>query len=305
MRNPSPSRRGLTLVEMLVVLMILVLIAGTALTSTEGLVDQGRYESTRTMLTSVEDAMIGPPNRIDVENRPWISGFVADIGRLPKVVSTEPERRFVELWLKPQLVPEFSIQTPTGDLDVRVPGGWRGPYLRLGPGVSTLRDGYGELARALRADGTEAAEDESIEIIESLGSDVATGGTGYDEDLAIAIHRTTAPIVGPRHMGSVPVRVFPSDDPGAGANVIVRVYGPVEGKVETIAQHTFLASGGVGTHTFADLAIGARVLRAYQVDDPIPAEEDPIASAHHTAPIHVTVVHGGVSEITLTLPSNP
>ncbi len=302
MRTPHASRRGLTLLEMIVVLMILVLVAGTALTSTEGIVDQGRYESTRTMLVSCEDAILGVPGRVDAQNRPWITGFVADVGRLPKVVSTEAERRFEELWLKSDLVEPFAVQVPPGDPEVRVPGGWRGPYLRLAAGTQSLRDGWGELARALRDDDTEAAIGEEIEIVETLGADVQADGEGYDEDLSIVIHRTTAPAIGPRHEGSVPVRVVPSDDPGAGANVIVRVYGPREGKVVTLAQRTFLASGGSQSLTLPDIPIGPRVLRAYQVDDPVPGDEDPIASARRTEPIHVSVVQGGVPEITLTIP---
>ena len=79
------SERGLTLVEMLVVLAILVALTTVAVNSTEGVVDQGRYDATGNTLDGVRDAVLGREGLKGPDDRPFITGFVADMGRLPVV----------------------------------------------------------------------------------------------------------------------------------------------------------------------------------------------------------------------------
>lgn len=296
------ARRGLTLIEMLVVLAILVALAGIAITATEGLIEQSRYDATQRTLSGVEDAILGPPGQRLPDGTPWISGFVADVGRLPRVSGTDPATALQEFWLPPAGVPAFSIATPAGDPEVRVPGGWRGPYLRIPIGASKLLDGWGKVFEFRKADGTVAADPgDATEIVSSLGADGAAGGTGYDEDLSVVIARTTAPAVSPRHQGAVPVRVIPSSAAGAGANVVVRIYGPVDGAVRTISQQVFLGATGEQAWTFSDIAVGPRVVRAYQTnEDPSGTPDAPLASAtHRTPPVSLAVIGGGLPEILL------
>lgn len=302
-RRRRRSRRGLTLVELIVVLIILVMLAGVAVTNTEGLVEQARFDASRRGLEEVEGAVLGPPNLVRPDGTPWVRGFVADVGRLPRVVGADPATQLNELWVQPGGVPASSVQTPAGDAEVRVPGGWRGPYLRLSLGATGLLDGWGQPLQALKADETAAAAGDEVTIARTLGADNAAGGTGYDEDLAVVVHRTTAPAVGPRHQGDLPVRVTPSTAPGAGARVVVRIYGPVDGQVRTIAQQVFLSSAGTTTFTFAAVSIGPRVLRAYQTDeDPTATPEAPVTVAsHRTSAVALAVVAGALPELQLTL----
>jgi prepilin-type N-terminal cleavage/methylation domain-containing protein len=91
------ARSGLTLLELVVVLVILAILTTIAIQSTESLVDQGRYNATQQTLQNIQAAIIGPPNQRAADGSLLITGFVADMGRLPQTVdaTSEPLR---ELW---------------------------------------------------------------------------------------------------------------------------------------------------------------------------------------------------------------
>src|SRR5580704_13949574 len=101
----SPGRRGLTLVELLVVLVILVILATVAIQSTENLVAQARYESTQRTLDNIQNAVLGPRSQMDSDGTRAVTGFVADMGRLPVAVAGTnpstglPEMQPSELWI--------------------------------------------------------------------------------------------------------------------------------------------------------------------------------------------------------------
>lgn len=79
---PRPPSTGFSLIELTVALLIVVLLAGIALRSTNELSFQVRYEQTQERLNRIKEAIIGNPSRT-VNGQPDISGFVADMGRLP------------------------------------------------------------------------------------------------------------------------------------------------------------------------------------------------------------------------------
>ena len=82
-RRTRRDRRGLTLVELLVVLVILAVVTAIAVQSTESVIDQGRYNATQRTLQNIQDAIIGPVNQRAPDGSQLITGFVADMGRLP------------------------------------------------------------------------------------------------------------------------------------------------------------------------------------------------------------------------------
>lgn len=295
------ASRGLTLVELVVVLVILAALAATAISSTEGLVEESRREESERELANVEDALLGAFDQQGPAARPTIAGFVSDVGRLPKAPVDLAAPRLSELWLPPAGVAPFAIQSPTGDPELRLPGGWRGPYLRLGVGATELRDGWARTYVVERADGTAAQPGEELAAVRSFGADGIAGGVDYDLDLAAVIHRTVAPVQNARHLGAIPVRVRTTASSGF---VVVRVYGPIDGTVRTLRQHVVAATGADATALFADLPVGARVVRAYATnDDPTPTPDAPIASAtSRSYPVPVALVQGGVAEIELVLP---
>lgn len=82
MRFNFLSQRGFTLIEVLTVMLVLVAIASITVESTKDFVFQGRYDITKDRYEKIKKAIIGDPNQV-INGQPNISGFVADMGRLP------------------------------------------------------------------------------------------------------------------------------------------------------------------------------------------------------------------------------
>ncbi|NUN47725.1 MAG: prepilin-type N-terminal cleavage/methylation domain-containing protein [Candidatus Brocadiae bacterium] len=300
----NTRRAGLTLVELVVVLFILVLLATVAVTSTDGLIDQSRHDATRASMTAWEEALIGPKGERLPDGSPWIRGFVADVGRLPVVLGDGSTDQ--ELWTKPDALPAFAIASPAGDAEVRLPAGWRGPYLQLGVGKTRFRDGWDGAFEFRKADGAVAIAGDAAAILRSLGAGGTPGGVGYDADLSVTIHSSIAPMEGPRHLGQLTFRtVLPSPVP-AGSSVVLRLYGPVNGALQTIAQWDAAAAAGAEIVLPAGgsypATIGPRAVRAYLVTGGIPGSEDPIGAAPRSAIVPVTVVEGGLPEVRVEIP---
>lgn len=148
-RGTANTRAGFTLVEMLVVLLILAALTVAAVQSLSPVADQARYDSTSRTLTQLEEAMLGANGLRQSDGTPLITGFVADVGRVPVLQGSDAETQLSELWNSTStLATTFPFQTrlgpaaPTDYSAVRLPCGWRGPYLQLGVGVTDLRDGW-------------------------------------------------------------------------------------------------------------------------------------------------------------------
>jgi prepilin-type N-terminal cleavage/methylation domain-containing protein len=162
-------RPGLTLLELLIVLVILAIMTTIAVQSTDMLLDQSRYDVTQRTLQNIQDAIIGPANQRDSDGTPSSSGFLQDMGRLPQpvyvsgVLQGDPLRELYDntviltasmYSVQFTTVPVQSLPAPTGTtvllaptggaITLQMPCGWRGPYLRL-PGGSNGRliDGWG------------------------------------------------------------------------------------------------------------------------------------------------------------------
>jgi type II secretory pathway pseudopilin PulG len=194
-------RSGLTLVELLVVLMILMLLTAVAVQSTSGIVDQARYDQTQRTLQNIQNAVVGPVGQREPDGTPLITGFVADTGRLP-IATPDPTTGALtlsELWSNPNGIAPFTLQQALApDTDVNLLCGWRGPYLQLPLGATQLTDGWGnplsnpqsattQLPQSLLLyDGqTAAASGQPLYWIVSYGSDYAAGGSGYAADSAV------------------------------------------------------------------------------------------------------------------------
>ena len=161
------AKRAMTLLELLVVLVILAIVATIAVHSLQPRVDQARFEQTRKSLEQVKTAIQGKSNSQQPDGTPMISGFVADIGRMPRLQDpfsdptnnpdAEPGtieqknsgQELCELWdARSRLAKEFPFQvrqgpsSPVDYSDVRLPCGWRGPYLDLGIGQLGVKDAW-------------------------------------------------------------------------------------------------------------------------------------------------------------------
>jgi prepilin-type N-terminal cleavage/methylation domain-containing protein len=213
--RPSLHQSGLTLLELLVVLTILVVLSTVAITSTSGVADQARYEATQRSLENIRDAVIGPANQRDADGSLLITGFLADMGRLPHATSEEVDGGNIfilrELWENVNGSAPHTVRaaeepnvnnSAEADPEVYLATGWRGPYLQLSPGNMTLRDGWA--AEFVTPDGVVngypnallrdpagvkiTAAGQSIGQVNSFGSDAIENGadTGYDRDLNVA-----------------------------------------------------------------------------------------------------------------------
>lgn len=297
------AQAGLTLIEMIVVLAILATLATVAVVASEGVVEQTRYDATTRMLQSIEDAILGERGLRGPHGTAMINGFVADLGRLPVVPTPDPGPglRLAELWT-PGTTPAYAVRTPSGDEDVRVPGGWRGPYLHLGFVTTELNDGWGRPFSARDGENGSEVAGAGVPIagVLTLGADNAAGGEGYDADLQTVFGRAVPPFVA-RYTGTIPVRVTPKQ-PVPGEYVVVRIYGPVDGVVQTIAQQhvAVVSEAPVRLPEPFAVSIGPRVLRAYQTDE-VPPLQEPIPASRRSRVFALVVPQGGLPEVQVEL----
>ncbi len=167
-RNFPPMRgnvSGLTLLELLLVLVILTAVATIAIESMEPSVDQARFEATQEMVENVERAILDEKRTANGRIIP--SGFVADLGRPPLATLEQDESGEVltlrELWDGTGLPTYGGVRAEAGVLTTSNPSantdadgdevfadgqviltfGWRGPYVQLPSGAVDLRDGWG------------------------------------------------------------------------------------------------------------------------------------------------------------------
>ena len=125
-RTRAGYSRGMTLLELLVVLMVLSLILTAAVKAWDVTLERGRYETTRKRLEQLATAITGDRDYV-VAGRRADFGFVGDIGRLPEGL--------IELASDPNPGAADSLK------------GWRGPYLRAPFNESPtafLFDGWGD-----------------------------------------------------------------------------------------------------------------------------------------------------------------
>ncbi len=162
----------MTLLELLVVVAILAVLATVAIQSTTDIGNQTRYDATQKSIGAFRTAVLGPPGQTAPDGALMATGFIADMGRVPRSRNlTHPE--FGEV---PDLTELYSESLPSGlkayalhtagegnvaltaitavslntiaertalyDATVKIPAGWRGPYLRKPPTELTLVDGW-------------------------------------------------------------------------------------------------------------------------------------------------------------------
>lgn len=134
---------GFTLLELLVVIAILssmAYLATDVLTEDDG---QRRFDDTKQRLKTLKRAIIGTPERT-VNDQPQISGFVADVGRLPRCLQelTERDADCDDDGVQDDHMAAASAFNP----DTQSMVGWNGSYLPVmaqTDGQLALRDGWG------------------------------------------------------------------------------------------------------------------------------------------------------------------
>ncbi len=150
-------RAALTLLELLVVLVILSIVATVAVNSLQPRVEAQRFEQTRSQLDNILASTVGGMRKQLADGTPLLSGFVADIGRLPKAdfAAFANQRangnELSELWdIHSPIAQNFPFRFRSGPAQpvdyshIQLPCGWRGPYLHLPIGQSRVVDSWGK-----------------------------------------------------------------------------------------------------------------------------------------------------------------
>ncbi|PPD51504.1 MAG: hypothetical protein CTY12_07725 [Methylotenera sp.] len=201
-RKQAKPQHGFTLLELLVVVSLLGLLSLTAVAIFDNAGDQDRFEATRSRLASIRTAIIGDTSRT-LNGEPILSGYVADMGRLPSNIAELLIEDDTTLGVSQAAWAEYGIDDVAVGVSVvgltgKLYAGWRGPYLFGNPEASgtAFRDGWGTEASPTHvedfdwnviltdASGTVVSTGVSAATIavQSYGSDRSPGGIDYAED---------------------------------------------------------------------------------------------------------------------------
>lgn len=306
-------RLGLTLIELVIVLVILAALTGIAVQSLEPIADQSRYEASQQTLENAGGAIF---QRVNDGSRVSYSGFVTDIGRLPVSIGTIPQRFASELWNNdrdangvPDL-PAFDLAAfddpeTNEDESVRVnnrilvSAGWRGPYLTLTPGRDSLIDGFGHPIVCFDPTDTAiAAAGLQIARLRSFGSNNVQSATdtGYQIDLDLP----EGLIEANDYQGTLAIHVRDNagNDPAVvGDRMVVRVYGPVAGAAGELGELEVDAANAFRVD-FNGLLAGTRAVRVIDVSDTATNEDIEDESL-----VNYVVVHPGqVTNLEIRMP---
>jgi len=122
-RAGSPSRRGFTLVELVIVVTILAVAAGVVFMRGATIQAASQIDATRAILRNARDAIVGSIDR---------PGFFDDLG--------EPPAQVGDLFALPAALPSGAAAAPFDPYAAR---GWNGPYLATATGLYALDAAHG------------------------------------------------------------------------------------------------------------------------------------------------------------------
>lgn len=157
---------GYSLIELLMAVAVISVLTFASIEVVSDNLNETKFEQTRQQLERIKAAIIGDP-AIRENNVRTSFGYVGDMGALPSSLSD---------LITQGTQTGFAAPTATN----RIGAGWNGPYLTTAVGsVNVTTDSWGNnLVVSL---GTSPAT------ITSRGSDGATGGSGYAQDLTVSI----------------------------------------------------------------------------------------------------------------------
>jgi prepilin-type N-terminal cleavage/methylation domain-containing protein len=256
-RPAGERRHGFTMLEMIVVLAILAVLTGIAVRSLEPMNQQARVDATQKTLEEIRTSIVGTQS-LSGDVTTSTASFVADVGRLPNSLE--------ELFVNVNGLPGYQAGGLTGDdADVALPRGWRGPYMRLPIGATTLRDAWGNpFAFELSSGGLTIA---------SLGSDFTLGGNdAYKQDRGFTL--PSAGSVDSFYGESLGGQIYESVNgawvaptPGEGETVTVDVtfFAPdatIPPDADAVSQTIQTLTAPANRYCFTRPSIGPRVVKA-------------------------------------------
>lgn len=265
--NMRNNQAGFSLLEVLIAVGILSAAAYVALDTVENNTGQHRYDLTNLRLEKIRRAIVGDPGLV-MNNTPVVSGFVADVGRLPGCLEELIDNASDCGGTVTDSPPTYSNVT------AGLSFGWRGPYLTAG--ADGIADGWGN-----SADGdvdwgwsVTLASGDGIDVA-SLGRDRASGhvtAATYDEDQdMIGIVADDFRL----SLATTAISVEITNSTGAAINFCVALIAPdpddaTDWVLLPIAAPVPISVGDSQTLTFTstdDISIGRRPLIIYNADD--------------------------------------
>jgi prepilin-type N-terminal cleavage/methylation domain-containing protein len=266
LHEPSPSinpkrhkSAGFTMLELLVVIALLGVVA---IAATTFIIDTGelkREEATRTRWDEIRYAIVGNTSRT-LNNGPMLSGYVADMGRLPSNLNELLMRGTQQAWSSTEL---SSVQA---GLLGTLSGGWRGPYL-YSAGSRFFRDGWdnedtvsavndaNNFGWDVALSPVACAPVDCVEMaVQSLGANNNVGGIGFGADFPEdALSAVVVANDWQRPANSISFRVILNKPPAAAQSGLqLRIYFFEDTAITSEESTTFThdtSISGVTTHT--------------------------------------------------------
>ena len=194
-RKSAKSALGFSLLELLVVISLLGIVAMAATTLIIDSGEEKRKDATEKQWDAIRKAMLAD-STLTLNNSPVISGYVADMGRLPSNLKELISRVYDhdDNPATPDIVqPAYnSIQLSSVEplATGSISGGWRGPYLYTA-GSAEFRDGWlnknnGNLVDDAINFGWFVSATAAAIQVQSLGEGNAVGGSEYGADFPSA-----------------------------------------------------------------------------------------------------------------------
>ncbi|MBI2987896.1 MAG: prepilin-type N-terminal cleavage/methylation domain-containing protein [Deltaproteobacteria bacterium] len=226
------SRKGFTLVEVIVILAVIAILAGIAVPVALRIFERTAEDTTREEMDNLKKAMIGDPQKLQSSFRSDF-GFLGDIGCLPTPSADGLDR----------LLTNGTLPTPfTFDSAKQAGAGWNGPYITGTPGEDFKTDQWGN-NYTYTVSGT-------CPLTATLtSSGASTSLTSDDITLTIASNETTATVRGTvKDTGGNLLEAVP-----------VEFYSAVSGTLSTAGP---VGTDVNGNYSFTSVPFGPRAVKA-------------------------------------------
>src|SRR3972149_11844022 len=178
--------QGLTLIEVIVILAVLVILVALLVPSTVQILTGARRNVTLDEMENLKKAMIGEPDPKTPGRRSNFA-YLGDMGNLPATLD--------------DLVTQGAQPAHAFNSSKGVGAGWRGPYITLGPGSDAASHRVDAFGNDYTYSGTDYVNGQGQTVdakVVSLGADGVAGGAGKEEEVTLEtlVAETTATVTG-------------------------------------------------------------------------------------------------------------